>query len=144
MSAGQATSSSNFQLIINAALADYAKSTGIDLTKIPFADKIELTNSSEAILELLQEREKSFKVYRELDRRLVNFLRPAVEVLHACSGILGEAVTLVSVTYHPVNLLTWPCQAHFSPAKAVFTSIDVLLAVRPLIALFYQVPGDVA
>ena len=104
---GQATSSSNIQLIINAALADYANLTGIDLTKIPFAEKIELANSSEAILELLQEREKSFKEYRELNRSLVSCLRPAVKVLQASSGILGEAVTLVSAKYYTVNLLTW-------------------------------------
>ena len=44
----------------------------------------------------------------------------------------------MSVTYHPVNLLTWPRQIPFSPAKAVFTSIDVLLTVRPLNTLFNQ------
>ena len=66
-----------------------------------------------------------------------------MKVLHAFSGILGEAVSLVSVTYHPVNHLTWPRQVPFSPAKAVFTSIDVLLAVRPLNMLFNQVPCDV-
>jgi hypothetical protein len=106
---GQATSSSNIQLIINAALADYADLTGIDLTKILFAEKIELANSSEAILELLQEREKSFKEYRELNRCLVSCLRPAVKVLHASSGILGEAVALVSAKYLPGNLLTGSC-----------------------------------
>jgi hypothetical protein len=113
-STGQATSSSNFQLIIN-ALADYAKLTGIDLTKSPFAEKIERSNSPEAILELLQEREKAFKEYREVERRLISCLSPAVKVLHAFSGILGEAVSMVPL----------------SPAKAVFTGIDVLLAVRP-------------
>ena len=142
-STGQATSSSsNFQLIIDAALADYAKITGIDLTKNPFAEKIEHSNSPEAILELLQEREKAFKEYRDGNRRLISCLSPAVTILHAFSGILGEAVSLVSVTYHPVNLLTWPRQVPFSPAKAVFTSIDVLLAVRPLNTLFNQVLCD--
>ena len=106
-STGQATSSlSTFQLIINAALADYAKQTGIDLTKTPFAEKIELSNSPEAILELLQEREKAFKEYREGDQTLIRCLSPAVKVLHAFSGILGEAVTLVSITYYPANCLT--------------------------------------
>ena len=149
-STGQAASSSstpsclsNFQLIIN-AVADYAKQTGIDLAKNPFAVKIELSNSPEAILELLQEREKAFKEYREGNRRLITCLTPAVTVLHAFSGILGEAVSLVSgVTHHPLNPLTWPRQVPFSPAKAVFTGIDVLLAVRPLNTLFNQVPSDV-
>lgn len=105
--AGQAiSSSSNFQLIIN-ALADYARLTGIDLTKNPFAEQIELSDSPEAILKLLQEREKAFKKYREVDRRLINCLSPAVKVLYALLGIVGEGAGLVSATYHPVNLLTW-------------------------------------
>jgi len=112
-------------------LADYVEQTGIDLTENPFYEKIKLSDSPEAILELLQEREKAFKEYRERDRRLISCLSPAVKVLHAFSGIIGEAVRLVSAAYDPVNLLTSPCQVPFSPAKAVFTSIDVLLAVRP-------------
>ena len=97
--------SSNFQLIVE-AFADYAKLTGIDLTKNSFAEKIELSDSPEAILELLQNREKAFKEYRDVNRRLITCLSPAVKVLHALSGILGEAVSLVSVTFHPANPLT--------------------------------------
>jgi fungal STAND N-terminal Goodbye domain len=133
------SSSSNFQLIIN-ALADYAKLTGIDLTKSLSAEKIECSNSPEAILELLQEQEKAFKEYREVGRRLISCLNPTIKVLHAFSGILGEAVSMVSVTCHPVSLLTWPRQVPLSPAKAVFTSIDVLLAVRPLSTRLNQDP----
>ena len=128
-SAGQTTSTPNFQLVIN-ALADYAKLTGIDLTNNPFAEKIKHLDSPEAILELLQEREKAFKEYRDGNRGLINHLRPAVKVFHAFSRIIGDAVSLVSVTYHPVIRLIWPRKIHFSPAKAVFTSIEVLLAVR--------------
>jgi hypothetical protein len=139
-STGQATSSSsNYQLIIDAALADYAKITGIDLSKDPFSAMLEQYNSPEAILLLLQERQKTFQTYRDRNRRLISCLSPAVTIIHAFSGILGEA-SLVSVTYHPVNSLTWPRQIPFSPAKAVFTSIDVLLTVRPLNTLFNQVP----
>jgi fungal STAND N-terminal Goodbye domain len=100
------SSPSNFQLIVN-AVAEYAKQTGIDLATNPFAVKIECSNSPDAILELLQEREKAFKEYREGNRRLITCLTPAVTVLHTFSGILGVAVSLVSgVTYHPLNPLT--------------------------------------
>jgi hypothetical protein len=98
-STGQPTSStSNIQLIID-ALADYAKITGIDLSVNPFAVMLEQSNSPEAILQLLQEREKAFKEYCDGNRRLITSLSPAVKVLQAFSGILGEAVSLVSVTY---------------------------------------------
>ena len=97
-STGQATSSpSNFQLIIN-ALAEYSKQTGIDLTENPLIEKIERSNSSEAILELLQEREKAFKEYREGNRRLMSCLSPVVKVFHAFSGLISEGVSFLYST----------------------------------------------
>ena len=138
-STAQATSSSsNVNLIIDAA----TKITGIDLSESPLAAMLEHSNSPEAILLLLQERQNALKTYRDSNRRLIGYIGPAVEILHAFSGIFGEAVSheRLSVTYLPVNLLTWPRQIPFSPAKAVFTSIDVLLTVRPLNTLFNQVP----
>lgn len=103
---GQATSSfSNVQLII-AALADYSKETGIDFSNNPFATALEQSNSPEAILKLLQQREKAFKEYRDSNQRLINCLSPAVKVLHAFSGILGEAVSLVSYISCLIYLLT--------------------------------------
>src|SRR6266849_1146148 len=107
-SPGQATSSAdNVKLIID-ALADYAKETGIDLSKNPFAAKFEQSRSPDAILQLLEEREKAFKEYRDGKRRLINCLNPAVTVLHRFSGILSGAAGLVSRTYHLVGHLTDP------------------------------------
>ena len=105
-STGQTTSSaSNIQLIVD-ALADYAKITGIDLAKNPFAAALEQSSSPETILELLREREKAFKEYRDGNRKLISCLSPAVKVIQAFSGVLGEAVNLVSRTCDLVNLLT--------------------------------------
>ena len=138
-STGQATpstsSTSKIQLITN-ALSDYTKITGVDLSNNPFAAAIEQLNSPEAILELLQEREESFKEYRGNSRRLINCLTPAVRVIQTFSGILGEAVTLVSNKYDTLTLLNGLPQVPFPPAKALFVGIDVLLAVRPSNTLF--------
>jgi hypothetical protein len=90
--------------LITDALADYAKITGIDLSKNPFAAALEQSNSPEAILQLLQGREEAFQEYRDGNRRLISCLSPAVKVLQAFSGILGEAVSLVSHTCHLVSL----------------------------------------
>jgi fungal STAND N-terminal Goodbye domain len=92
--------------LITDALADYAKETGIDLSKNPFAAKLEQSTSPDAILQQLGEREKAFKEYREGKRRLLICLNPAVTVLHRFSGILSGAAGLVSRTYHLVGLLT--------------------------------------
>jgi fungal STAND N-terminal Goodbye domain len=105
-STGKATSStsstSNIQLITD-ALADYAKITGIDLSRNPFAAAIERADSPGAILELLKEREKAFRDYREGNRTLISCLTPAVNVIQSFSGILGEVVSLVSHTCHLVS-----------------------------------------
>ena len=98
------SSNSNIQLITD-ALVDYTTITGIDLSNNPFAAAIERANSPEDILELLQEREKAFKDYREGNRRLISCLTPAVNVIQAFSGILGEGVSLVSHTWHLLALL---------------------------------------
>jgi len=126
-----ASSTSNIQLITD-ALAKYAQITGTDLSKNPFAASLEQATSPEAILQLLQEREKAFKEHRDGNRRLINCLSAAVNVIHAFSGILGSAVSRVSHPYDRVTLLTCLRQVSFPPANALFVGIDVLLAVRPL------------
>ena len=140
-STGQAISSTSFtsntQLVTN-ALADYAKITGIDLSNNPFAAAIERCNSPEEILELLQEREMAFNQYRDGNRRLITSLSPAVKVLQAFSGILGEAVSLVSHKYYPFTRLNRIRQVPFPPAKALFVGIDVLLAVCPSNTFFIR------
>jgi fungal STAND N-terminal Goodbye domain len=83
---------------MEAALVDYKKDTGIDLSKTPFAAALEQSNSPEAILQLLHDREIAFKEYREGNRILINCLGQVVKAIHALSGIIGEAVSLVSLT----------------------------------------------
>jgi fungal STAND N-terminal Goodbye domain len=95
MSSLTTTSSSNFQLITN-ALADYAEQTGLDLTRNLFADRLQTCDSVEAVSELLQDRAKAFKEYRDGNRKLINCLNPLVRFLHTFSGILGESLVLVS------------------------------------------------
>jgi hypothetical protein len=111
---------SNYQLVIN-ALISYADRTGIDLSKNPFAEKLQLSNSPDAILELLHDREKAFKEYREGNRKLINWLTPAVEVLSAFSGVLGEAVSLVgNSALVPLHCLHTTSPGPFSTRKSHF------------------------
>ena len=117
---------------IKNALRDYTKETDIKLSKSPFATKLEKSMSPGDILQLLEEREKAFKEYREDNPRLTNFLKPTVKVLHGFSGILSNTTGLVSCKCHLVGLLTWPRQIPFPPVKLLFAGIDSLLDVRPL------------
>ena len=87
--------SSNFQSFLD-ALADYANQTGIDLTKYPFADKLQSCHSPESVLDLLRDKAREFKDYRKGNRNLISCLSPVVQALHAFSPILGEVAGLVS------------------------------------------------
>ncbi len=102
-STGRAISSTSS---IIAALDDYAKKTGLDLPNNPFVARIKQSNSPQAILELLQEREKTFKEYRDSNRKLISCLSPVVKVLQALSGILSQSVSLVSQPNCQVGPLT--------------------------------------
>jgi len=129
-----AVSSANFQPILDAALNSYTKQTGIDLRKHPSADKLQSCATSEDVLRLLQDREIAFKDYRDKHRKLINCLRPVVQVVQAFSGVIGEVAGLVSSRdWTRLNLILFSCFSHqvsFQPTKAIFVSVDVLLAVR--------------
>ncbi len=102
-STGQVTS---YPSSIIDTLVDYANETGIDLANNPFVALLEQSNSPQAILQLLLEREKAFKEYRDGNRRLMSCLSPVVKVLHALSGVLVKATRLVSQPNNRVSLLT--------------------------------------
>ena len=90
--------SHNFQSIIDAALDDYTRQTGIDLTKHPSANKLQNCRSPDDVLQILSERESTFKDYRDQYRNLISRVHPIVQVVHALSAVLGEVAGLVSST----------------------------------------------
>lgn len=90
------TPASTFKLILDNALKDYTKKTGIDLAKYDFAKQIEGINSPDEILHLFGKKERKFKEYQEGNMRLVNWITPIVQVVHVLSGFLAESVVFVS------------------------------------------------
>jgi fungal STAND N-terminal Goodbye domain len=123
-------SSSNFQLI-SKAFSDYAKETGIDLTTNPFADELQNCDSADAVSQLLQDRARAFKAYRDEHRKLINSLSPVVQFLRTFSGTLGQAavVSPTESSHLSLIILRFPSQIPFPPANAVLVGIDVLVAV---------------
>jgi hypothetical protein len=125
--------SHNLQFIRD-ALNDYAKQMKIDLKDKPFADELKDCDSPEAVLQLLEKNKNNFKEYRDKNRKFIDCLNPVVKFVHAFSGVLGEATSLVSAER---SLRSTPFHRHFllhqvpfQPAKLVFVGIDVLFAVR--------------
>ncbi len=122
----------NVQSIIDAALDDYTKITGTDLSKTPFAATLEQSNSPEVILQLLQERENAFNEYRDGNRRLMKCVSLAVKVIQPFSRIIREAASQVSRTCHPVTL--------FNSGFVRSPSYQLMLCLLALIISLLYVP----
>ena len=96
-SAGSLTMpSASFQPILDAALADYVKQIGIDPVKHPFVDQLQSCHSPDDVLKILEDKANVFKDFRDGNRKLIDCLNPVVKVIHAFSGILGQAASFVS------------------------------------------------
>jgi hypothetical protein len=91
-----ASSSSNFQLVINNALKAYEKRTKNDLLAHPLAAQLQTCESPGAILAVLQQQVLELDQSRSADDRWTKWLDPVVSVLYAFSATLGEGVGLVS------------------------------------------------
>jgi hypothetical protein len=129
--------SPNLQLI-RKALDNYAEQMKIDLNDNPFAEQVKRCDSPEAILELLEKNRDEFKEYRDKNRKFIHSLNPIVKFVHAFSGILGEATSLVSTNRSlpsRFSLFLHRDQVPFQPAKLIFVGIDALFAVRVVISI---------
>ena len=93
----QPSSSSNFQILFDAALRDYKDKTGNCLTDHPIAKQLETCESINSITAVLQEQSRRFHEFRESDGRLMKALNSSVEVLcvPSINSALNEAIGLV-------------------------------------------------
>jgi len=93
-----ATRSSNFTALFDVALAKYTKLTGRDLQDHPLAYMIEWCESPDAILAIFQEKSMAFDQFRNGDPKLIKWLGPLVNGLHAVStnAVISAGASLVS------------------------------------------------
>ena len=130
-----ANSSTNFQLILSNTLKAYEKRTKIDLLAHPLAAELQDCNSPSAILAVLHRQVQGLGRSPNSDDRWTKWLNPTVNVLHALSHSLGEAVTLVSFM---IRILCEVCGPTFtlqvfSPGKVIFAGVGLLLSVSILL-----------
>ena len=97
-----ASSSNNFQLIINNALKAYEKRTKQDLLAHPLASQLQTCDSPAAILAILHQQVQGLDQSRSSDDRLTRWLDPTINVLYTLSATLGDGVGLVSIGYELV------------------------------------------
>jgi len=97
------TSSSHFTALFDVALAEYTKVTGKDLRDHPLADMINRCDSPDAILAIFQEQSRVFDEFRNGDPKLIKWLSPLVNEMHAistnefisaCAGLVSPLIAL--------------------------------------------------
>jgi hypothetical protein len=88
--------SSQLQAFFEAALKDYEKQTGIELTKHPLAEQLQDCRSVESVIAVLHEQTQALGESREKDK-VMKPLKNAVSFLYKLSSIaeFGRAVGLV-------------------------------------------------
>jgi len=92
------TPQSNFKALFDTALDKYAKRTGQDLRNHPLAASIDKCGSPDEILAIFQAQSQAFDEFRNGDPKLVKWLRPVVNGLHAISTntVLSASASLAS------------------------------------------------
>ena len=124
---------SNFETIFNAALANYTKQTGKDLRNHPLASKIDSSDSPDSILDIFQEQAQAFDEFRRGkpgDTELFKSLEPVVNVLLPAKDVLRHSVGYVSPTMLLINHIFKHSVPQAIPhAKLVLSAIGILLSV---------------
>ena len=91
------SSASRFHVIFDNALQEYTKQTGVNLaTKYDFVNQLECCGSPDEVSELLCNKAKKFKEFRDKYRTLIGLITPVVRLVHVFAGFLGEATSIVS------------------------------------------------
>ena len=152
-----ASSSSNFQVVIDNALKAYEKRTKNDLLAHPLASQLQACDSPAAILAVLQQQAQELDQSRSSDDRWTKWLDPTISVLYTFSATLGAGVGLVcprtcvhlnctSYTY-PTGILACECYLYRnqrSPFSAYPTILNKLawVIINTYIFRLLRMPGQ--
>jgi hypothetical protein len=91
-----ATVSSTFQSIFDAASKEYEKKTGQDLQMHSLAAELDRCNSPDGVLQILQKQADALDKTEKRDQTLMEWLNPTVHVLYSLSVIICGGVSMVS------------------------------------------------
>ena len=100
--ASTSTSHPDLTSFFNAALEAYKRKTKKDLVSDPLLPILQSCDSPEAILSVFRERIPAFD---KTEDRFAKWVIPTVNVLHAFSDIIGQAVGLVNIRMYPYGEL---------------------------------------
>jgi len=87
---------SNFEALFDAALTKYTKRTGNGLSDHPLTAMLDRCSSPDNVLAIFEEQAKAFDEFRNGDPKLIKWLKPIVNGLHAlCTNAAVEEIACV-------------------------------------------------
>jgi hypothetical protein len=91
-------SSFNFETLLDAALTKYSRRTGQALSDHPLTAMIDCCRSPDDVLAIFEKQAVAFDEFRNGDPKLIKWLRPIVDGLHAiCTNVaVGMSTCMVS------------------------------------------------
>ncbi|KAH9005352.1 hypothetical protein EDB83DRAFT_754207 [Lactarius deliciosus] len=122
------THSPEIQSLFEDALREYEKRAGTNLIENELSSKLKSCDSAKSVIEVLQNQAQEFRKYRGDSGRMVSRFKQAVEVLYALSTstVLVECIGMIP----------------FSPAKAIFAGIGILVTAIKDVSASYDALGD--
>ena len=115
------SSSTNFEMILTAALEEYRKQTKKDIASHPVAAQLKSCESPSAILTVLRAQVQAFDKSRSADEKLTRWLDPTVNVLYAFSAILGDTIGQVITSVSAVRDLPSDLRDRYSHPRVRFS-----------------------
>jgi len=140
-SLNQSISRLQFYDLFDAALKEYSQTTGIDIVTDPLTATLLDCDSSDEVLDILQEQAHAFGQYQNGDGavQLTRQLKPTVDILLglSSSGVFGKGFGLVRLMKSICSLWMFIITLQrYLPAKMIFTGVGLLIAVcRPSLSL---------
>jgi hypothetical protein len=117
---GHPDSHSSFQLLLDRALQDYEKQTGIRLQDHPLTRQIEACDSVDSIAAIIQVQGQAFREFRGGGGKVMKSLKGSVHVLYAIFTItaIGEdACQVRQEALVPIPCPSCSFYSHSSPGK---------------------------
>jgi hypothetical protein len=123
--------SAQFQSILDAALSEYQKKTGNDLSDSGLAKEMQSCQSAEDVLKTIQDQAEAFDKFRNSDKRLMKWICSSVDVLYTISSTLGAGVSIVrTIRDDPRCVVTSFCSRFLPPMQSLSELVSSSLFVH--------------
>ena len=99
------TPASNLRTILDEASVRYKELTGYDLATHPLAARFDNWDSVDTILEIFQDQARKFNEFRKGNEKLMEWLKPTVQIMVSISTSLGNASTTVQLVFTGISIL---------------------------------------